>query len=68
MTRHVHASHTEEPIQAASTTEVVDPVCGMTISPADAVGTADYKGHTYHFCSERCMELVQDNPGRFLGR
>jgi Cu+-exporting ATPase len=47
-------------------TEVVDPVCGMTISPADAVGDLEHKGHTYYFCAESCLEQFRDDPERFL--
>src|SRR3990170_6935170 len=46
--------------------EVVDPVCGMTIDPADAVGTADHKGRSYHFCSESCLEQFRAEPARFV--
>jgi P-type Cu+ transporter len=48
-------------------TEVVDPVCGMTIDPADAVGHIDHQGHTYYFCNESCLERFRDNPDAFLG-
>ena len=30
---------------------VVDPVCGMKVTPSRAAGSADHSGHTYHFCS-----------------
>ena len=56
-------THSHEPQQA---TEVLDPVCGMTITPADAVGTADYKGHTYHFCSSSCLEQFRSDPAKFV--
>jgi Cu+-exporting ATPase len=46
--------------------EVLDPVCGMTISPADAVGTSDYKGQTYHFCSESCLKQFRADPASFV--
>ena len=46
--------------------QVLDPVCGMTIDPADAVGHVDHKGHTYYFCSESCLEQFKENPDRFL--
>ena len=46
--------------------EVVDPVCGMTISPADAVGTVDYQGRTYYFCAESCVEQFKGDPEAFL--
>src|SRR5687768_7682082 len=47
--------------------EVLDPVCGMTISPDDAVGTADYKGQTYYFCAESCLERFRADPEEFVG-
>jgi Cu+-exporting ATPase len=46
--------------------DVVDPVCGMTINPSDAVGRFDYKGQTYYFCAESCLEQFQENPEHFL--
>ncbi len=46
--------------------EVVDPVCGMTISPADSVGTVDYRGQTYYFCAESCLEQFKADPEQFL--
>ena len=46
--------------------EVLDPVCGMTISPDDAVGHVDHRGQTYYFCNESCLEQFRDDPDRFL--
>lgn len=46
--------------------DVVDPVCGMTISPADAVGHVDFKGQTYYFCSETCLTRFRAAPASFL--
>jgi Cu+-exporting ATPase len=45
---------------------VLDPVCGMTIDPADAVGHFEYKGQTYYFCAESCLEQFRENPEHFL--
>jgi Cu+-exporting ATPase len=47
--------------------EVVDPVCGMTISPADSVGEVDHDGRTYYFCNESCLERFKANPREFVG-
>ena len=47
--------------------EVVDPVCGMTISPADAAGHVEYRGQTCYFCAESCLERFRANPEAFLG-
>ena len=46
--------------------EVVDPVCGMTIAPEEAVGTHVHRGQTYSFCSGSCLERFQENPEQFL--
>src|SRR5687767_622800 len=46
--------------------EVVDPVCGMTIIPADAVGHLEHRGQTYYFCSESCLDQFKANPTQFL--
>ena len=51
----------------ASGADVVDPVCGMTISPADAVGHLEHNGTTYYFCAESCLERFREDPDAFLG-
>ena len=51
---------------AETLADVVDPVCGMTISPADAVGHLDFKGQTYYFCHESCLERFRADPAGFL--
>lgn len=43
-----------------------DPVCKMTIEEEDAVGTSDYQGKTYYFCSEECLEEFEANPGDYI--
>jgi Cu+-exporting ATPase len=45
---------------------VTDPVCGMTISPEEAVGHDEYKGQTYYFCSQSCQERFRATPEAFL--
>ncbi len=47
--------------------EVVDPVCGMTISPADSVGEVEHRGRTYYFCNESCLERFKADPKVFAG-
>jgi Cu+-exporting ATPase len=47
--------------------EVVDPVCGMTISPADSVGEVEHRGHTYYFCNESCLQRFKADPEEFVG-
>jgi Cu+-exporting ATPase len=45
---------------------VVDPVCGMTIDPASAAGTLDYKGTRYFFCHTSCLDRFRAAPESFL--
>jgi Cu+-exporting ATPase len=48
--------------------EVVDPVCGMSILPSDAVGQATHRGQTYHFCSQSCLDKFRASPETYLSR
>ena len=50
----------------ASTT-VTDPVCGMTIDPAKAVGSSSYNGDSHHFCSRGCETKFDSAPARYVG-
>jgi Cu+-exporting ATPase len=50
-----------------ASSEVLDPVCGMMISPDDAVGHVDHKGQTYYFCSQSCLDQFRANPDAFVG-
>ena len=52
---------------AVAPVEVLDPVCGMTIAPEDAVGHVDHKGRTYYFCSESCVDQFRATPDAFTG-
>ncbi len=53
---------TVEPIVAS---EVIDPVCGMSIGPEDAVGQVSHHGQTYHFCSQSCLDRFRASPDSF---
>jgi len=46
--------------------EVVDPVCGMTISPHEAVGHLEHRGQTYYFCNDTCLDQFRHDPEGFL--
>jgi Cu+-exporting ATPase len=46
-----------------------DPVCGMTVDPADAESkglVAEHHGVTYYFCGRGCLLEFRDDPDRFL--
>ena len=43
-----------------------DPVCGMTVNPAKAAGSSEYRGQTYYFCGKGCLAKFTAEPGRYL--
>ncbi|MHC1744574.1 MAG: efflux RND transporter periplasmic adaptor subunit [Syntrophobacteraceae bacterium] len=47
-----------------------DPVCRMEIDPrrAGSAGlSTEYRGRTYHFCSEECRDQFLKHPDRYVG-
>lgn len=45
---------------------VKDLVCGMTIDPATAAGTSEYRGQTYYFCALSCKKSFDEDPEKYL--
>src|SRR6185503_8422907 len=45
---------------------VIDPVCSMSVDPHTAKHRADYRGHTYYFCSAGCRTKFIANPQKYL--
>lgn len=43
-----------------------DPVCGMDVDPSRAAGKSEYNGETIYFCSPRCKERFDKDPGAFM--
>ena len=48
--------------------KVVDPVCGMTIDPEKAVGSSQFAGETWHFCSRGCEAKFDAAPASYVAR
>lgn len=44
----------------------LDPVCGMTVDPADAGATVAHHGRTISFCAPGCAETFRADPDRYL--
>lgn len=42
-----------------------DPVCGTAVQK-DRAPAYQFVGETYYFCSERCRDLFQALPARFV--
>jgi Cu+-exporting ATPase len=51
-----------------TTTQHVDPVCGMTVDPASAAGSTEYRGHRYYFCNPRCLARFEASPEEYLAK
>ncbi len=43
---------------------VTDPVCGMSVEPADAA-SREHEGRTYYFCSAHCAKAFDADPARY---
>src|SRR2546421_12210534 len=52
----------------AKVSQVIDPVCGMTVDPMTAAAEAQYKGETYYFCNKGCAAKFEAGPENFLKR
>lgn len=49
-----------------SDTPARDPICGMTVHPATAAGSSEYKGTVYYFCSTHCVKKFVESPESFV--
>ncbi|MHB1415108.1 MAG: YHS domain-containing protein [Chloroflexota bacterium] len=58
----------ERQSQATEATEQKDPVCGMTVKPAEAAASVEYRGHVYYFCSAECAERFKADPEAYASR
>jgi P-type Cu+ transporter len=47
------------------TTLATDPVCGMRIDEAEALGSARFEARTFYFCSELCKSRFDADPERY---
>jgi YHS domain-containing protein/uncharacterized membrane protein YraQ (UPF0718 family) len=45
--------------------ETLDPVCGMTIDPANAPAKVDHQGRTVRFCCTGCANRFISDPDRY---
>ncbi len=44
----------------------VDPVCGMTVSIAEATLKSDYRGSTIYFCAPGCKRSFDQAPEKYI--
>ncbi|MFN4260090.1 MAG: heavy metal translocating P-type ATPase [Gemmataceae bacterium] len=60
------ATPKQELFPLVTSTPVIDPICGMTVDPANAAGAHEYQGTTYYFCSTHCLRKFQAEPAKYL--
>ena len=46
----------------------LDPVCGMTVDSHTAKHRAEYRGHSYYFCSAGCKTKFTTDPQKYLSK
>lgn len=68
MTKHASDSceHHHPPADCNHADPVTDPVCGMTVDPAETAHHAKHDGEDYHFCSASCLTKFTADPARWL--
>jgi Cu+-exporting ATPase len=54
--------------QQKSEGKATDPVCGMSVDPAKAAATFEYKGTKYYFCSTACKDAFAKEPEKYLAK
>jgi len=42
-----------------------DPVCGMNVEPGKGYAKM-HEGRTYRFCSRKCLDQFEAEPGRYV--
>lgn len=60
--------HRDSDAGAPASQAALDPVCGMSVEPADAAGTLEHGGTTYAFCSTHCLTKFKANPDQYARR
>jgi xanthine dehydrogenase accessory factor len=54
-----------EPTAVGHPTEAIDPICGMTVTIANASHTAEHGGRTWYFCCGGCRERFLAAPDQY---
>ncbi len=52
--------------QAKKNLTYYDPVCGLEVDPEKLTFKTSVRGHTYHFCTEKCRDDFNRNPLEFI--
>jgi YHS domain-containing protein len=64
-THAAHATSAGDAASPAGQAAAIDPVCGLTVDPADAP-SATYQGQTYYFCSLQHQRSFLKEPPKYI--
>jgi xanthine dehydrogenase accessory factor len=56
----------QKPALAVLRQEARDPVCGMSVDVATAEHRSEHQGRTLYFCCDRCKQIFDKQPEKFL--
>jgi Cu+-exporting ATPase len=56
------------PILWPADSTAIDRVCGMSVNPATARASTQYKGQTFYFCCPSCLQKFAADPERYLSQ
>jgi YHS domain-containing protein len=45
---------------------VIDPICLSEIDEEEAPAKSVYKGQTFYFCAERCKQMFEEDPEKYV--
>src|SRR5690242_8737286 len=64
---HEHHHHgVADPAKTDPSKTARDPVCGMNVNPETSQHRFEYRGTTYHFCSNGCRTKFEADPRKYL--
>lgn len=66
MEHHHHQIRRFNPPERGKLSSVKDPVCGMSVDPAQTQFKLDHHGKTYSFCSAVCLEKFRREPAKYF--
>jgi YHS domain-containing protein len=63
--RQGHGGSGKDDVAPTAPSEAIDPVCSMTVKPAEAKSSV-YDQRIYYFCSTNCREKFESAPMTYL--
>lgn len=62
----IHSLVSGNPLPTDAEPTVLDPVCGMDLTPKTSPFSATYNGVRHYFCAKGCYQKFNSNPGHFV--